>query len=256
MSAVPPRIPGSQVLSTLEVDTVKMTTLLGDILHTINTWKGAVTVASTATITTLAGLLTIDGVVLVSGDTVLVKDQSSAINNGMYVASAGPWYRTANLPTGASAAGMAVFVNEGTLNKDKVFVCTNDAPTDVVGTDALVFASFVAGGLVIANKADVTQITLPTTGVTVNGASGTITTVASTATTGATAAFVVTNSYVLATSNVFLQLRSYTGGALLTNGIPMFTVTNIAAGSFTITVTNVGLNAFTAAVFAIEYLVV
>jgi phage-related tail fiber protein len=44
-------------------------------------------VASTANITTLSGLLTIDGIVLVANDRVLVKDQASQ-NNGIYIASA------------------------------------------------------------------------------------------------------------------------------------------------------------------------
>jgi hypothetical protein len=52
-------------------------------------YKATCRVASTANITTLSGLLTIDGIVLVANDRVLVKDQTASQNNGIYIASAG-----------------------------------------------------------------------------------------------------------------------------------------------------------------------
>jgi hypothetical protein len=258
-SHVPPRIPGSQVLSTLDVETAKINTLFGDVLYKLNTWKGSVTAATTANIVSMIGLMTIDGVVLVSGDTVLVKDQSTATQNGLYVVSAGAWYRPNNLPAGSFAAGVAVFVNEGTLNKDKVFVCTNDSgttasPTDVVGTDALVFASLVAGGVVIADKvANVTQITPETTAVVSNGPAGTITSVTSTTlAVDASYEFTVTNSSVLADSLVFLQLGAHNAAEVAT-----LTVHTLASGSFKVQVTNVGTAPFVAAEnIAFSYLVV
>jgi phage-related tail fiber protein len=51
-------------------------------------YKATCRVASTANITTLSGLLTIDGIVLVANDRVLVKDQTASQNNGIYIASA------------------------------------------------------------------------------------------------------------------------------------------------------------------------
>jgi phage-related tail fiber protein len=42
----------------------------------------------------LSGLLTIDGIVLVANDRVLVKDQTASQNNGIYIASAGAWVRS------------------------------------------------------------------------------------------------------------------------------------------------------------------
>jgi hypothetical protein len=50
-------------------------------------YKATCRVASTANITTLSGLLTIDGIVLVANDRVLVKDQTASQNNGIYIAS-------------------------------------------------------------------------------------------------------------------------------------------------------------------------
>jgi phage-related tail fiber protein len=49
-------------------------------------YKATCRVASTANITTLSGLLTIDGIVLVANDRVLVKDQTASQNNGIYIA--------------------------------------------------------------------------------------------------------------------------------------------------------------------------
>jgi phage-related tail fiber protein len=48
-------------------------------------YKATCRVASTANITTLSGLLTIDGIVLVANDRVLVKDQTASQNNGIYI---------------------------------------------------------------------------------------------------------------------------------------------------------------------------
>jgi phage-related tail fiber protein len=56
-------------------------------------YKATCRVASTANITTLSGLLTIDGIVLVANDRVLVKDQTASQNNGIYT-SAGAWVRS------------------------------------------------------------------------------------------------------------------------------------------------------------------
>lgn len=61
----------------------------GQLLAVLNgrSWKDPVRVASTANIATLSGLLTIDGITLVAGDRVLLKDQTTASQNGIYTAS-------------------------------------------------------------------------------------------------------------------------------------------------------------------------
>jgi phage-related tail fiber protein len=59
-------------------------------------WKQpAVTAASTANITSLSGLQTIDTITLAAGDTVLVKNQTTAADNGIYVVASGAWSRSA-----------------------------------------------------------------------------------------------------------------------------------------------------------------
>ena len=99
--------------------------------------------------------------------------------------------------------------------------------------------------------ANVTQITNMTTGVTSNGAAGQITTVSFTTATTATSTFTVTNSSVLATSYVTVAMVSY-GGTILTNGIPIITVSSVSAGSFNISVLNAGANALSG-VFVLQY---
>ena len=108
-------------------------------------------VASTANIVLSTGTaLTIDGVVTVAGDRVLVKDQTTTTENGIYVVASGAWSRAADADTSAEiTAGMFTFVSEGTVNADAGFVLTtNDAIT--LGTTALAFAQFSGAGQVVA----------------------------------------------------------------------------------------------------------
>jgi phage-related tail fiber protein len=83
-------------------------------------------------------------VVLVAGDRVLVKDQTTGAQNGLYVAAAGAWARSAdadNSPGGELTSGLYVFVEEGTSYADSGWVlATNGAIT--LGTTALIFQQF------------------------------------------------------------------------------------------------------------------
>jgi hypothetical protein len=107
-------------------------------------YKSPVVAASTANVPLRSGLLTIDGVPLSATDRVLLKDQNTGAENGIYVAAAGAWPRAADLAAGASAKSVALTVISGTANGKKSFVCTNAAGSDVVGTDALSFVLFQA----------------------------------------------------------------------------------------------------------------
>ena len=107
-------------------------------------WKQSVRAATTANIT-LSGLQTIDGISVVANDRVLVKDQSTASGNGIYLAASGAWTRALDADTNAEVtAGLSVMVTEGTTNADSQWrLTTNDAI--VVGTTALTFAQIGAG---------------------------------------------------------------------------------------------------------------
>ena len=107
-------------------------------------WKDSVRAATTANIT-LSGTQTIDGIALQAADRVLVKNQSDAEDNGIYVVAAGAWSRSADMNAGDEFPGAAMFVREGTVYGDTGWVCTNDAePT--VGTTAIAFAQFSGSG--------------------------------------------------------------------------------------------------------------
>ena len=88
---------------------------------------------------------TLDGVTLSDGDRVLVKDQSTASQNGIYVVGSSP-SRAVDLAAGADAAGMFTFVEQGTVNADNGFVCTSNKGSAVVGTNNLTYAQFSGAG--------------------------------------------------------------------------------------------------------------
>lgn len=106
-------------------------------------WKEPVRAATTANIT-LSGAQTIDGVSVVAGDRVLVKDQSAGSGNGIYVAAAGSWTRATDFDAAAEVLGATVFVSEGTTNGNAQYKMTTDAPI-TLGTTALVWVQ-VGGG--------------------------------------------------------------------------------------------------------------
>ena len=98
----------------------------------------SVKVASTANVVTLSGLLTLDGITLVEGDLVLLKDQTTGTQNGVYVASSGAWSRDTNLlATGSNAYNIDIYVRSGTLNGGNTYNCVTSP--GVVGTNSLVF---------------------------------------------------------------------------------------------------------------------
>jgi hypothetical protein len=102
-------------------------------------YKQSVRIASTANIAALSGLAAIDGVTPIAGDRILVKDQSTASQNGIYVAAAGAWTRSTDADTGAEFNGSAIVpVEEGTVNADTNWQLTNNG-TVTIGTTGLTF---------------------------------------------------------------------------------------------------------------------
>ena len=116
--------------------------------------KDSVQAATTGNITIATALNngdTIDGVTLSTNDRVLVKDQSSASENGIYKVGSSP-ARVDDLAAGADAAGAFTFVESGTVNGDNAFVCSSDKGSAVVGTNNLTFVQFSGAGQVIAGN--------------------------------------------------------------------------------------------------------
>ncbi len=113
--------------------------------------KEAVKVATTANIT-LSGTQTIDGVAVSADERVLVKNQSTATENGLYLCKASTWARTDDLATGDDASSVFVFVDQGTVNADNGFVCSTNKGSAVVGTNNLAFTQFSGAGQITAGN--------------------------------------------------------------------------------------------------------
>ena len=114
--------------------------------------KASCVAATTGNITISTALNngdTLDGVSLSTNDRVLVKDQSTASENGIYIVGSSP-ARADDLAAGADAAGMFTFVEKGTINADNGFVCTSDKGSAVVGTNNLAFSQFSGAGQITA----------------------------------------------------------------------------------------------------------
>jgi len=93
----------------------------------------------------------VDGVVLATGDRILIKNQAVGSENGVYVVNAsGAPTRAVDYAAAAAVASTFMFVEEGDTLKDNGYVCTNDVGSDVVATDALVYEQFSGAGQVIA----------------------------------------------------------------------------------------------------------
>jgi phage-related tail fiber protein len=113
--------------------------------------KESVRVATTANIT-LSGTQTIDGVVLIAGDRVLVKNQTTAADNGIYVVAAGAWARSSDAEISAEVTpGMFTFVEEGTVNADSGWTLSTNAPI-TLGTTSLTFTQFSGAGSFTASN--------------------------------------------------------------------------------------------------------
>lgn len=103
--------------------------------------KEPVRLATTGNLTSLSGLLTIDGVVTVAGDRVLVKDQADATTNGIYTASEGTWYRAPDANTERLLQqGMKAYVRLGDENNGLTFYVSSIV--DDLGADDVEFDQY------------------------------------------------------------------------------------------------------------------
>jgi hypothetical protein len=128
-------------------------------------WKAPVLTATSANIT-LSGLQTINGVTVVAGDRVLVKNQSTASQNGIYTASATAWTYAVGADDWAEYVGAIVFIVDGSLT-GTAWYCTAQ-PGGTLGVTAMnwsnfsVASSYTAGtGLTLTG----TQFSITNTGV-------------------------------------------------------------------------------------------
>ena len=110
--------------------------------------KASVRVATNGVAIALDNTTTaVDSVTLADNDRVLVKDQGSAFENGIWVAStSGPWVRASDASTNEQVtSGLFTFVEEGNINANTGWVLTTDGAI-VVGTTPLIFTQFSGAG--------------------------------------------------------------------------------------------------------------
>jgi hypothetical protein len=144
-------------------------------------WKEAVACATTANIT-LSGEQTIDGVTT-SSSRVLVKNQTTASQNGIYVSGTGAWTRSTDATSSTQFNGLSVYVDGGSTLVDTGWVCSTVNPT--VGTTSIAFvqfsgsASYTAGtGLTLSgntfsiSSGAITNTLLANSSITVTAGSG------------------------------------------------------------------------------------
>jgi hypothetical protein len=103
--------------------------------------KGAVMCATAGANITLSGLQTIDGYTTLAGDRVLVKDQTTQANNGIYVAATTAWARATDMNTWAQVPQAYVFVSNGTVNANSSWTCNSPA-SGTLGTTAITWVQF------------------------------------------------------------------------------------------------------------------
>ncbi len=203
-------------------------------------WKTSVIAGTTADIT-LSGAQTIDGVAVVAGQRVLVKNQTATEDNGIYVVAASAWTRATDMDSTTPVNeinGAAVFVEQGTLNADTAWVQIDDVVT--LGTDPVQFVQFAgAGAYTAGNGLTLTgnQFSLTSPVSAANGGTGLNTSTA-------------TNGQILIGNGSGLSLSTITAGTAIsvTNGAGTITIANTGVTSVAGTANEVTVSASTGAV--------
>jgi hypothetical protein len=144
----PTPIPGT---NTTQIATTEFVTAAVDAARSGLDVKASVRAATTANIT-LSNTQTVDGVALAVGNRVLVKNQTTGSENGIYVVASGAWTRAADFDSnGEVTSGAFTFVEEGTVNADSGWVVSTDGAI-TVGTTAITFAQFSGAGQITAGN--------------------------------------------------------------------------------------------------------
>ena len=132
--------------------------------------------ASTANVALGSGLEngdTIDGVTIATGDEVLLKDQSTDSQNGIYtVVSSGTASRSTEYDAIAEISGQIVVVNQGTTNDNTMWMCTTNTSA-TLGSDSVSFTKITpqnVGDVTLTGTQTLTNKTLTSPIIDGNGA--------------------------------------------------------------------------------------
>ena len=217
-------------------------------LHTILAAKVATT--TPINLTTI-GLGSIDGLTVITGDRVLVKDQSTSNENGIYSASTGTWGRTSDFYlSGQTLQGSLIPVISGSTNKNTLWVLIS--PNPILSSDPKIFTLFSSSAYIAGTGIDIAGSTISLDANSIAVINGALT--------GAT------NGLSLLGRDVCLG--GTLGSALLTasgagNGLAVCStngsncnLTSICDGTFTSTGYNVGASSWCSAILNNGYLTI
>jgi hypothetical protein len=109
--------------------------------------KASVKAASTANLT-LSGTQTVDGIALIANDRILVKDQTTQAQNGIYLVQAAGWTRTADMDLWTEVPSAYTWVEQGTTQADTGWVSTADQG-GTLNTTAITWTQFSGAGSII-----------------------------------------------------------------------------------------------------------
>lgn len=88
----------------------------------------------------------IDDITIADGDRVLLTDQTTGAENGIWIVRTGSWERPEDFPSGGEAAANLVFVQQGTTHADTGWLCENNTGADVIDANTLVWSAGFGGG--------------------------------------------------------------------------------------------------------------
>ena len=209
-------------------------------------YKQSVRCATTANIT-LSGTQTIDGVAVVAGDRVLVKNQTTASQNGIYVVSATAWARATDADASDEIGAAMVNIDQGTANGGELWTTTYRT-TDTLGTTSMNWyevvyntgswgisvtgssASCTGNAATATTLATARTLTIGSTGKTFNGSANVSWTLAEI---GAISGVTITNDTTTAATR-YLTFTSATSGAISAANVSSTKLTfNPSTGDFT-----------------------
>jgi hypothetical protein len=137
-----------QVLATPTGNTDLVNKLYVDSVASGLSWKAPFQVATTANLTSRAGFPIIDGYQTVAGDRILVKNQSTASQNGIYIASSGTWAYAADGDTWNDYISAIGFVEYGGQTGSAWYCSAQGGGT--LGTTAMNWSNFSVAGTYFA----------------------------------------------------------------------------------------------------------
>jgi hypothetical protein len=116
--------------------------------------KESVHAASSGSNVDISSVVTVvDGTTVLSGERVLLKDQTNPVENGVYVVQlAAPMTRSTDMAVGQTASADYFFVGGGTVNASTGWVCASRPGVDIVGVNQLLFTQFSGAGQIFAGS--------------------------------------------------------------------------------------------------------